>query len=235
MTITVVVAFGIVLWGGYTQDWEWTGVTDQDTLWHWLQLLMVPIAFATLPLVLRGHQRMRPERKALLAVLVVAFAAFVIAAYAVPFEWTGFPDQRLWDWLTLLLLPAAIISVRYMWRERKLGVFHYAVGAAVVSGFIVLVLFGYLAPWEWTGFTGNTLLDWIQLLFLPIVFPTVVVPAVANWLTASKARREAERRRRRRSRSDAEPQLPRRGPGAATLLIMKFIALFDVVSSDSPE
>ena len=30
-----------------------------------------------------------------------------------------------------------------------------------------------------TAFTGNTFVDWLQLLVLPILFPTVVVPAAA--------------------------------------------------------
>jgi hypothetical protein len=187
---SVVVAMAIFLWGGYTQNWEWTGVTAQDTLWFWLQLLAVPIAFATLPLVLRGRDKMRTDRKVLLATVVVAFAVFVFVAYSLPLEWTGFPDQALWDWLTLLLLPTAIISVRFLVAERQISTRHYVLGVVIVVCFLILVLGGYLVPWEWTGFTGNTLLDWVQLLFLPIFFPTVVVPAIANWLTASKVAEE---------------------------------------------
>lgn len=186
----VVLGLGVALWGGYTQGWDWTGVTDKDTLWHWMQLLMVPIAFATLPLVLKEHGKMRTERKLLLLGLLIAFVALVIAGYAVPLQWTGFTGQTLWDWLSLLLLPMAVTSVRFLHAERKLGFFHYATLAVIIAGFGVLIAFGYMAPWDWTGFTGNTLLDWVQLLFLPIVFPTVVVPAAAKWLTASRERAE---------------------------------------------
>ena len=51
------------IWGGYAKGWAWTGVTDKDTLWHWMQILMVPIAFACLPVVLRKHNVMRRSRK----------------------------------------------------------------------------------------------------------------------------------------------------------------------------
>lgn len=192
VVLFLAVALAVCLWGGYTQGWAWTGVGDQETLWHWMNLLAVPIAFATLPLVLRSHARMRTERKVLLSVLLIAFVAFVIAGYAVPLEWTGFTGNTLWDWLTLLLLPAAIISVRFLREEQQLGPPHYAVGGVLVVAFLVVVYYGYAAPWDWTGFTGNTLLDWLQLLIVPIVFPTLVVPAVAAWFTATRERREAE-------------------------------------------
>ena len=43
---------------------------------------------------------------------------------------------------------------------------------------LALVLAGYLVPWAWTGFTGNTAWDWIKLLLLPLLLPTVVLPRV---------------------------------------------------------
>ncbi len=187
-----IAAFAVILWGGYTQGWAWTGVSDQDTLWHWMQLLMVPIAFAALPVVLREHQAMRVERKLLMVGVAVAFVAFVVVSYVVPLDWTGFTGNTLWDWLSLLLLPIAIISVRFLRAERTITWAHYTSFAVVLIGFGVLIVFGYVAPWDWTGFTGNTFLDWMQLLILPILFPTVIVPAAAAWLTAKRAA-DAER------------------------------------------
>ncbi len=35
-----------------------------------------------------------------------------------------------------------------------------------------------VSPWAWTGFTGNTLWDWLHLLLLPLLLPVVVVPAL---------------------------------------------------------
>ena len=190
--VIVIAAFGVILWGGYTQGWEWTGVSDKDTLWHWMQILMVPIAFAALPGVLRDHQALHIGRKLMMLGLVVLFVGFVIVAYVVPWDWTGFTGNTLWDWLSLLLLPIAIISVRFLRAERTLTWAHYASAAVLLAGFGVLVIFGYVAPWDWTGFTGNTFLDWLQLLILPILFPTVVVPAAAAWLTAKQESDEAQ-------------------------------------------
>lgn len=50
---------------------------------------------------------------------------------------------------------------------------------------LVLVLCGYLVPWSWTGFTGNTAWDWFKLLLLPVLIPTVLVPA-ANAAVATR-------------------------------------------------
>ena len=50
---------------------------------------------------------------------------------------------------------------------------------------LVLVLGGYLVPWSWTGFTGNTAWDWFKLLLLPVLIPTVLVPA-ANALVTTR-------------------------------------------------
>jgi hypothetical protein len=30
-----------------------------------------------------------------------------------------------------------------------------------------VVILGYAVPWGWTGFRGNTLWDWFNLVFLP--------------------------------------------------------------------
>jgi len=185
LTFAVLITFGVILWGGYTQGWVWTGITAQDTLWHWLQLLLVPIAFAALPTLLRQHQAMRTGRKLLMLGLTVAFVAFVVVGYALPLNWTGFTGNTLWDWLSLLLLPIAVTSVRFLRTERTMTRLHYGVGAFLLAVLGVLIACGYLVPWAWTGFTGNTFVDWVQLLILPVLFPTVVVPATAAWLTAT--------------------------------------------------
>jgi hypothetical protein len=188
-----IIALGVILWGGYTQGWEWTGVSEKDTLWHWMQLLMVPIAFAALPGVLRDHRTMHLERKLLMLASMLFFVGFIIVSYLAPWDWTGFTGNTLWDWLSLLLLPIAITSVRFLRAERTLTWAHFASAAVFLAGFGVLILFGYIEPWDWTGFAGNTVLDWVQLLILPILFPTVVVPAAAAWLTAKREGAEADR------------------------------------------
>jgi hypothetical protein len=53
---------------------------------------------------------------------------------------------------------------------------------------LVLVFAGYLVPWAWTGFTGNTAWDWFKLLLLPVLLPTLVLPrlldAAEEWMSA---------------------------------------------------
>jgi hypothetical protein len=96
----------------------------------------------------------------------------------------------LWDWLEGLALPITVGLVPLMLRHREhLGPPHPAAGAGVLLAFTGLVIAGYLVPWAWTGFTGNTAWDWIQLVLLPLLLPTIVLPrllAVAEeWMAPS--------------------------------------------------
>jgi hypothetical protein len=43
------VVFVVTLVGGYAGKWKWTGYSDNDTLWEWLKLLLLPIILATAP------------------------------------------------------------------------------------------------------------------------------------------------------------------------------------------
>ena len=47
-----------------------------------------------------------------------------------------------------------------------------------VAVVIVLAIGGYTQGWDWTGFKDNTLFDWLELIFLPVVIPLVVIPLV---------------------------------------------------------
>jgi len=57
-----------------------------------------------------------------------------------------------------------------------------------------LVLGGYLGPWPWTGFTGNTLWDWLNLLFLPLLVPAIAVPMLSPRVTGEVVYLDAEGR-----------------------------------------
>jgi hypothetical protein len=46
--------------------------------------------------------------------------------------------------------------------------------------FGVLVVAGYVVPITWTGFTGNTMWDWVKLLIMPVVVPLVLAPLLAQ-------------------------------------------------------
>jgi hypothetical protein len=107
--------------------------------------------------------------------------------YTRRWAWTGFPDNRLWDWLELLVLPA-VLAAWPVWQqaEMRLRAHHVAGLALAAAGAVVMIVGGYRLHWTWTGFTGNTLFDWIGLLLLPVVMPVFVLPAVIAWMTADE-------------------------------------------------
>jgi hypothetical protein len=180
-------AVAVVLWGGYGHRWPWTGINGSTaTLWDWLHLLLLPIAFGLLPVLLSRGTRMRSGHMWAGSVAVVGFAAFVTAGYMIPWGWTGFSGNKLWDWLELLALPLAIAIIPVMdelrlnWRPRD-----SLVAAVALAVFAAIVIGGYVGNWSWTGFRGNTLWDWLHLLLLPLLLPTVIVPRLAPRMKAT--------------------------------------------------
>ena len=101
-----VVALIVLLIGGYAGHWAWTGFSDNDTLWDWLQLLLLPIAIATLPIWVRHGRFLDPRVRIALGVGLLVFLAIVLLGYLMPWKWTGFTGNTLWDWLGLR--PAAV-------------------------------------------------------------------------------------------------------------------------------
>ena len=124
----------------------------------------------------------RPVRTGLAVVglfLVIAFGVTLYGGYGPDdWTWTGFEGAQLWDWLHVLLLPIAFVLVAVLMRAKELGAWRAVIGGACLGLFIALVVAGYTVPWDWTCFVGNTLFDWLQLLFLPVVIPLVVIPLV---------------------------------------------------------
>lgn len=188
----LVVTALIVLSGGYVGGWKWTGFQGNKQVWDWLQLLLLPLAFATLPLWLRYADRISRARRVAHGVAVAAFAIFVVVGYAVPLRWTGFGGHKLWDWLTLLLLPATVVTVQTWSSTTRQLRLHHRVGlGALGAGWVLTVVGGYAWTWTWTGYQGNTLWDWLQLLLLPLVFPTILAPALARFVTGDVEKAEA--------------------------------------------
>jgi hypothetical protein len=173
-------ALAIVLWGGYSHHWPWTGINGGTaTLWDWLHLVMLPLAFVVLPIWFRADTRVARETKRRGLAVFAVFVLVVVLGYAVPWGWTGFTGNTLWDWFGLIFLPLSLIllprllDLRGRWRPRHSMI---TFGGFVV--FAALVTGGYLGKWTWTGFTGNTLWDWMNLLLLPLLLPTVILPAL---------------------------------------------------------
>src|SRR5579884_4099405 len=144
--VVALVATAVVLWGGYGHHWSWTGISGRTaTLWDWLHLLLLPIAFGLLPVFMDSQVRMRRKHKLFSVAATVALAIVVVAGYAVPWGWTGFEGNRLWDWLELLALPLAVAAVpvipdlRYRWNSR-----HSVVAIAGLGVFVVIVVGGYM-------------------------------------------------------------------------------------------
>jgi hypothetical protein len=94
----------------YVLHWSWTGFSGNGTVWDWLNLFLLPIAVSLVPLVFES------STKAVVAILVslcVPLTVLLIGGYGFNWSWTGFEGNTLWDWLHLLLVPAAIpLAVR---------------------------------------------------------------------------------------------------------------------------
>jgi len=209
----------VLLIGGYGAHWAWTGFSDNDTLWDWLQLLLLPIIIASLPVWLAHGDFMERRVRLAAACVLVAFVALVVLGYVIPWNWTGFPGNKLWDWLGLILLPLVVASIR-LWPEirRRFAPRHAVAFTALVSALVALVLVGYLRPWTWTGFTGNTLWDWIQLLAVPLLVPTVVVPVAVGYLAAGVEERELEAGVKTAEPEPHPAQAPRPPPARAAIV-----------------
>lgn len=179
------VAVLVALWGGYVLGWQWTGFRANNQLWDWLHLLLLPVVVGTIPVwIQHSGEISKASRRASLA-LLTAFAVFVAAGYLIPLSWTGFRGNTLWDWFELLLLPAAVVSAPLLPRlARSLRPRHKRMITVVLLGWAATVVGGYVLRWSWTGYPGNTLWDWLQLLLLPLLVPTILVPATARWLSS---------------------------------------------------
>ncbi len=182
--VVALVVVLLVLVGGYGAHWRWIGVNGRTaTLWDWLHLVLLPIAALVISLWLRHRPPLTGTRAAAVSLLGAAFVVLVGAGYLVPWAWTGFVGNTLWDWLNLAALPVTValipvlVELRPEWGRR-----HAAVLGAGAAAFVGLVLAGYLAHWRWTGFTGNTVWDWLHLLLLPLLVPAVIVPVLRPFL-----------------------------------------------------
>jgi hypothetical protein len=176
----LVLAAVVFLWGGYGAGWSWTGLSKDVALWDWFEALALPLTVGLLPLVLLHRHRLSHQLRLVLLVVLAAFAGLVLAGYLVPLEWTGFTGNTLWDWLELALLPVVLATVAVWPAPGDLRPRQWAVIGAGAAAFVVVVLCGYLVPWGWTGFSDNKAWDWLKLLLLPVLVPTVLLPALQH-------------------------------------------------------
>ena len=196
-TYVLVVAGLVALVGGYAGPWKWTGFEANGQVWDWLDLLLLPVVLGTIPLWIQDREYIGQGWRIIYGAFIVAFAGFVIAGYLVPISWTGFASQKLWNWIDLLVLPAALAitaaltgrGIRY--QGRLLRPYERGLVIALVAGWIITVIGGYALRWTWTGYHGNTLWDWLQMLLVPLVFPTILLPFLLKWISGNAAERAA--------------------------------------------
>ncbi len=200
------VALAIGFIGGYVFNWSWTGFDSSNQVWDWMNLLLLPLALAIFPLWLRFSPYMSAARRRVLGMAILGFAAFVAAGYLAPLAWTGFRGQTLWDWMTLMLLPLAVLTVK-AWPStgRDVNAFHFAAAGLLAVGLVVTVVGGYAGSWAWTGYQGNTLWDWLQLGLGPVAVTTILVPLLTNLATGrADVRADQEKARAMRAAALAE-------------------------------
>ena len=187
-------ALAATLWGGYARGWHWTGFQGNNQLWNWLTLLLLPVALGTIPLWIQDKNYIGKGRRVIYATAITAWTGLVIAGYLIPLNWTGFRGQTLWAWLNLLVLPAAVTitmalaGMRARRPQARLRPHHKAIIAALAAGWIVTLIGGYTLQWQWTGYAGNTLWGWLGI-FVPLVFPTLLLPPLLTWVSGNAAGR----------------------------------------------
>jgi len=116
-------------------------------------------------------------------------AVCALGGYVGGWAWTGFSGNTLWDWLHLLVLPVVLAILPLWLRTRsRLELVWLLAFAATSLMFLVLVYGGYVLGWAWTGFRGNTLWDWLELLVVPFVLPVVLLQVTSEEERVTDAR-----------------------------------------------
>jgi hypothetical protein len=110
------------------------------------------------------------------AVLIGAAVAVVLwGGYGQGWPWTGLTtNATLWAWMKLLALPVALATLPiWLQSHDRMTTTRRAPLIALAVAFAVFVFLAYWLEWAWTGFGGNTLWDWFEVLLLPVVIATV--------------------------------------------------------------
>jgi hypothetical protein len=116
-------------------------------------------------------QPMSPLIKWVLPCGVLALTIALIGGYEFHWSWTGVnPNDQQWDLLHVIVLPVVLATLPIWYRTRQRWMMEWHVVFGIVGlAFVILVVGGYALNWRWTGFQGNTLWDWLELLALPVV------------------------------------------------------------------
>ncbi len=82
----------------------------------------------------------------------------------------------------------ALASMRARRPQARLRPYQKAVIAALAAGWIITLIGGCALRWQWTGYAGNTVWGWLGI-FLPLVFPTLLLPPLLKWVSGNAAGR----------------------------------------------
>jgi hypothetical protein len=111
------------------------------------------------------------------AAVLVVLLDVLIGGYVEHWAWTGYRDsdhklRTLWDWLGVSALAVgARVDSSVAGNQGPTSPRLEDCGLSGAAVFVLLVLGGYLLQWRWTGFTGNSVYDWLQLFLVPCVLP----------------------------------------------------------------
>ncbi len=122
--VAIIVILVVLEIGTYAFNWTWTGFKANDTVWDWLNLLLIPIALASVPIWFMAEEEQQrkwlAQLKWVLLAIVVILAVLFIGSYAFNWTWTGFKDHgNLWDWLSLLLVPLTVAALPIWYSIRQ--------------------------------------------------------------------------------------------------------------------
>ena len=93
----------------YAFDWKWTGFKG-NKLWDWLNLLLLPLTMTLVSIWFGAPHRWRSWWTTLIWIAIVGLALLALCSYLFNWTWTGFKGNTLWDWLSMLLVPAVLTS-----------------------------------------------------------------------------------------------------------------------------
>ncbi|HEY7126261.1 MAG TPA: hypothetical protein VH540_20120 [Ktedonobacterales bacterium] len=94
----------------YIFNWTWTGF-EGNTLWDWMRLLVLPVSLTGATVWSGTRQKWGTSWTMVLVLVLAALVVCAIGGYFLNWTWTGFAENKLWDWIGLLVLPITLTSV----------------------------------------------------------------------------------------------------------------------------